>query len=98
MWFFVLCIIFAIIIPIPIISISLSTYGSIDESFSCQYESSAPSSIETLNLNADVGNIEVIYTPPPVDYLVKVDVNIELSGSILAGRSYDERYPLPKLF
>lgn len=89
---------FVFTIPILYLSNSFSTYDILNEPLSFYYTSDAPTSIEKLYLNVDVGDIEIKYIDPPVDYLVKVDVNIEMSGEILAGKSYDDfLYITPKL-
>ncbi|MHA2325477.1 MAG: hypothetical protein ACXACB_08755, partial [Promethearchaeota archaeon] len=76
------------IIPIMFLLDHLSTYGTISESRFFEYTPDSPSSNGTLNLNVDVGNIQINYIPPPVDYHVKIDVNFELTGSHLAGKTY----------
>jgi len=43
-----------------------------------------------LNLNVDVGDIEIRYINPPVDYYAMVEVHIEMSGNNFAGKSYPD--------
>ncbi|MFX1325022.1 MAG: hypothetical protein ACFE8N_08695 [Promethearchaeota archaeon] len=81
-----------IIGPIPLLSIKLSSYGSIEKFLPYSYEPDSPSSIELLNLNIDVGNITINYIDPPVDYHVKIDVYIIMSGSHLAGKLYSDYF------
>ncbi|MFX1502427.1 MAG: hypothetical protein ACFFDH_15810, partial [Promethearchaeota archaeon] len=79
--------------PIALLSIELSTYATIDDSLSYPYYNSNSSKIKTLNIYVEMGNIEVKYTPLttlPIDYIVDIDVNLEMSGSILAGKSYED--------
>ncbi|MFX0039103.1 MAG: hypothetical protein ACFFCY_10295 [Promethearchaeota archaeon] len=79
-----------IFVPIQIISIHLSSYSTINE-FSCfKYKPSSPSSIEKLYINSDVGNVEIRYIDPPVDYYALIDVNIVLNGQKVAGKSYGD--------
>ncbi len=75
-----------IAIPIGVLSVSYSSYDIISESFSYEYLPNDPSTVETLNLNVDFGNIEIEYVDPPIHYYVKIDVNIEMSGSGLVGK------------
>jgi len=77
-----------ITIPMEFISNSLSTYDTISEHWENKYTPSSPSSIEILNLNVDIGNIKIKYIDPPVNYYLKIDVYIEMSGKHLAGKSY----------
>ena len=75
-------------IPIQFISHQLSTYDTINEELNFPYSPSSPSSIETLELNVDVGNVEIVYVSPPVNYHAKIDVSIEMSGQNIPGKSY----------
>ena len=72
--------------PIPLLSIKLSTYKTINKSISYPYSDH----IETLNLNIDVGDIEVRYIPLTIDNVVVIDVNVVMSGSSLAERTYED--------
>jgi len=74
-------------IPIAILSDNFSDYGIIDESISFFYAPSNASSFEKLNINVDTGNIKIIYVDTHVPYHVKIDVNVQLGGSDLAGKS-----------
>ncbi|MEE9376439.1 MAG: hypothetical protein V3V33_00200 [Candidatus Lokiarchaeia archaeon] len=87
---------FTFIITIPILTLSngLSNYGTIDEFLTIEYAPDNSSPIEKLNLNVDVGDVEIKYIDPPVDYFVKINVNIEMVGSDLAGKSYTDYFYL----
>lgn len=85
-----LCSSLIIIIPISSISITFLSYGLIEERFSYSYNPSTPYPIEQLYINADVGNIDIRYVDPPVDYHASIDVNIVMSGKDLAGNSYKD--------
>ncbi|MFX1495497.1 MAG: hypothetical protein ACFFBZ_14530 [Promethearchaeota archaeon] len=80
----------ALIISIPalIISTTLSPYGIIDESIPFYYNPGNSSFMESLNINADVGEIDVKYITEPVDYSAKVEMDIEMLGLGLAGKTY----------
>ncbi|MFX0027800.1 MAG: hypothetical protein ACFE8B_01200 [Candidatus Hermodarchaeota archaeon] len=73
-------------IPIGILSENLSSYDIFNESLSFEYLPGTPSSVETLNLNVELGNIEIKYVDPPVNYYAKIDVYIEMAGAGLAGK------------
>jgi hypothetical protein len=82
------------ILPIPLISIKVSSYGIIDESLSFEYVPENSSPIERLNLNVDMGDIEIRYISPPVDYLAKIEVLVEMIGANLAGKSYSDFFDI----
>ncbi|UCC18450.1 MAG: hypothetical protein JSV62_10065 [Promethearchaeota archaeon] len=77
-----------IIIPSFVIFTEFSSFNRIDQSFSYIYSSTTPPIKKGLNLNADVGIIEIKYISQPVDYLVRIDVSIEMAGPNLEGKSY----------
>ena len=85
---------FSMIFSIPIVFLSdrLSTYGIINESLLFEYVPDTPSSIEKLYLNVDVGNIEIRYIEPPVDYYAMIEVNIIMSGANSAGKSHKDYF------
>ncbi|MFX1583007.1 MAG: hypothetical protein ACFFDL_00320 [Promethearchaeota archaeon] len=80
----------ALIISIPalIISTTLLPYGIIDESILFYYNPGNSSFMESLNINADVGEIDIKYINEPVDYCAKVEIEIEMLGLGLAGKTY----------
>ncbi|MFW9901706.1 MAG: hypothetical protein ACFFDY_10540 [Candidatus Thorarchaeota archaeon] len=84
-----------IIISTPILFISshLLNYGTYitQEPLNFRTGPNSPS-IETLNLNVDVGNITINYIDPSddVDSHVKIEVYIKMRGSQLAGKSYED--------
>jgi hypothetical protein len=75
-----------IAIPIGVLSDNLSTYDIYDNSYSYEYNPDVPSAIESLNLNIELGNVEIKYVDPPVDYYAKIDVYIKMLGPGLAGK------------
>jgi len=79
-----------IIISIPtfILLAEYSNYSRIDEFLTYIYSSTTHPLKRKLNLNADIGLININYITHPVDYLVKIDVNIEMAGPNLNGKSY----------
>lgn len=83
-----ICIILIITIPVAIFLVGFSNYGTIDKTLTFYYSPSASPTVETLNLNADVGNIEVQYTTRPTNYHAKVEVHLEISGSSIEGNSW----------
>jgi len=76
-----------IAIPIGILSDNLSEYDRYNESISYEYIPDTPSTVESLNLNVEFGNVEFKYIDPPVNYFVKIDVYIEMAGEGLAGKN-----------
>jgi len=82
----------SIAFPIVIFSTVLTSYGRIDENIFFYCTQNNVSAIEELNLNIDAGNIQINYIDPLVDYAVKIDVNFEMIGSGLAGKSYSDYF------
>ncbi|MFX1487987.1 MAG: hypothetical protein ACFFBI_02495 [Promethearchaeota archaeon] len=77
-----------IIIPTSIIYTKFVNLGRIDKTLTYKYSSETPPFKKDLNLITDVGIIDIKYTTQQVDYLVKIDVDIELAGPNLNGKSY----------
>ncbi|MFX0025633.1 MAG: hypothetical protein ACFE8M_04400 [Candidatus Hermodarchaeota archaeon] len=89
--FFIIYLLFLFtIISIPsfILLAKFSNYGKINQSLTYVYSSTTPPLKSELNLNADKGIVDINYVNQPVDYIIKVDVNIEMSGPNLDGKSY----------
>lgn len=81
--------IFTIIsIPSFVIFAEFGNFNRIDESLTYTYSSTTPPFKRKLNLNIDVGIIDIKYSTNPVDYLVRIDVDIEMAGPNLNGKSY----------
>ena len=80
----------SLIITIPIFTLSsgLSNYGTIDELITFKYAPDNSSPIEKLNLNIDVGDVEIKYITKPVNYLAKIIVRVAMTGEGIAGKSY----------
>ena len=79
---------FIIAIPIGVLSVNFSSYGTINKKLSFEYLPDESSAVEGLNLNVDFGNIEIKYIDTPINYFVKIDVNIEMAGKGLANKDY----------
>jgi len=75
-------------VPSFILLAKFSNFSRIDESLTYSYSSTAPPLNSELNLNADIGIVNINYISQPVDYIIRVDVNIEMGGPNLDGRSH----------
>lgn len=64
------------------------TAGSIERSFSFQYEPSSPDPIEDLSINADIGKIIVKYNTTATPYFAEIDVNLKITGLFMSGKTY----------
>jgi len=62
--------------------------GSIERSFSFQYEPSSPDPIEDLSINADIGKILVKYNTTATPYFAEIDVDIKIAGLFMSGKTY----------
>ncbi|MFX1571451.1 MAG: hypothetical protein ACFFB0_01780 [Promethearchaeota archaeon] len=81
-----------IVAPITILSTNILSYEMINESLIFKYYPKSPTSTEKLNLNVDVGDIKIYYISPPVDYYMKIEVNIDIVGHNLEGDSYTDYF------
>ena len=79
-------------IPIFIMSTTLAHYGKIEESIPFYYKPSNSSFMKELNINADIGEIEIGYIYEPVDYSARVELNFEMLGSGLAEKTYSDYF------
>jgi hypothetical protein len=86
----------AIAIPFSVLSFNFSSYDSIEETLVYEYLPDSPSDKESLYLNLDYGNVIIDYVDPPIDYLVKIEVNIEMRGAGLVGKSYLDYFNITK--
>ena len=92
--FVVILVSISLIISIPVLTLSsgFSNYGKIDELLIFEYAPDNSSPIEKFNLNVDMGNIEIKYVTTPVDYYVKIQVDIEMMGQLVAGKKYSDYF------
>lgn len=83
-----------ILAPIRIISSDLSSYGKIEDEFSIIYAPSSPTSTQGLYLNVDVGDIEVRYVYPPINYVMKIEMELNMMGVNLSGKSLSDIFTI----
>jgi len=62
--------------------------GSIENSFNFTYEPSSPDPIEELTFNVDIGSLLFKYNTSPITSYAKIDVNIEIAGLYMEGKTY----------
>jgi hypothetical protein len=86
---------FSIIISIPIILITLgfSPYISVDHQEYGEFIFNS-SAIIDLNIEIDVGNVDIKYTYEPVDYHARVDLNIEMIGQNIPSKNYIDYFDI----
>lgn len=63
--------------------------GSIENSFNFTYEPSSPDPIEDLTFNVDIGKILFKYNTSPTTSYAKIDVDIEIAGLYMEGKTYE---------
>jgi hypothetical protein len=85
---------FIFAIPIYSITFSLSNFGRINEDFNYNYSLANSSSLNRLNLECDIGNIEIDYIYPPLDDLIGIKLIIEMAGYNLAKKSYSDYFTI----
>ena len=82
-----------IYIPIILLSTGFSPYMRVKGAPESQeYIISNSSGIYKLNLNVDVGDIEISYTYNPVDYHAKIEVITEMVGQYLNSNNFDDYF------
>ena len=65
-----------------------ATAGSIETSFSFQYEPISPDPIEDLSINSDLGKIIVKYNTTATSYFAEIDVDLKIAGLFMSGKTY----------
>ncbi len=65
-----------------------ATAGSFKNSFNFTYEPISPDPIEDLTFNVDIGSLLFKYNTSPTTSYAKIDVNIEVTGLYMAGKTY----------
>jgi hypothetical protein len=72
-----------------------ATWGQFEYSDSYYYKPGAPSPIEVLNFNSDIGQINIKYNTTPTEYYAQVELDIKIVGGFVAGKIYsDFFYPV----
>jgi len=64
------------------------TAGSFQNSFNITYEPISPDPIEDLTFNVDIGSLIFKYNTSPTLLYAEIDVNIEVTGWYMEGKSY----------
>ena len=75
------------LLPINAITLFLKDYGVISKK-EPYYTPSNISSFKSLNLECEVGNVEISYVYPPNEELVSIIILIEMAGKSIAHKSY----------
>jgi len=65
-----------------------SATGSIEKTESFIYDPNSPDLIEELTFNVDLGSLLFKYNTSPATSYAKIDVNIEISGLYMEGKTY----------
>jgi len=66
-----------------------ATSGTIEESFTFYYQD-VPSSMEDITLDVGLGSLDIRYNTSNTPYIVKIDVDMKISGLFMANRGYAE--------
>ncbi len=64
-------------------------WGRFDYSNSYYYQG-IPLPIERLNINSDIGAINIKYNTTPTNYIVEIDLDIRIEGGFVAGKSFSD--------
>ncbi|MFX0046702.1 MAG: hypothetical protein ACFE8G_00905 [Candidatus Hermodarchaeota archaeon] len=78
-------------IPIILITIGFSPYIIVDHHDYREFVFNSSAVID-LNLNIDVGNVDIKYSYDPVDYHAKVNLNIEMIGQNIPSKTYTDYF------
>ncbi|MFX1488128.1 MAG: hypothetical protein ACFFBI_03205 [Promethearchaeota archaeon] len=72
-----------------------TTWGTYEYSNTYYYEPSVPSPIEKVSFSSDVGKIMINYNKTPTDFFVKLDLDINIRGGFIEGKTFsDFFYPV----
>lgn len=71
-----------------------ATWGEYRYSDSYSYKPEAPTSVERININSDIGQINIKYNTTPTDYYAYVDLDVKIVGGFVAGKSYSDFFNL----
>lgn len=88
---------FSMTVSIPIIILSVRVTPNIiieDTLDPILYTPANSSNSHGLNLNVDVGNIEIAYVYPPIDYFAKIEVVIRMIGREIVGKKYTDYFTI----
>ncbi|MHA2130217.1 MAG: hypothetical protein ACW99L_09615, partial [Promethearchaeota archaeon] len=81
--------------PIVILSNGFTPYTLINDSPDpFIYTSQNFTEIHKLNLNVDVGNIDIEYTYDPVEYVAKIEVQFDISGKNVIGDNHTNYFEI----
>jgi hypothetical protein len=72
-----------------------TTWGAIDYENTYYYNPGAPSSVERINLNCDIGSLLIKYNTTPTDYYAQVDLDIHLEGILVKDSSFSDFFYIP---
>ena len=54
------------------------------------YKPETPSQIERININSDIGTIQVKYNETPTDYYAQIDLDIQIKEILVEGKSFND--------
>ncbi len=67
-----------------------TTWGEIEYENTYLYKPSSPSSIERININADIGSVLIRYNETPTDYYAKIDLDVHIQGILVKDSSLSD--------
>ena len=72
-----------------------TTWGELNYENTYYYKPSAPSPIEQININCDIGAVLIKYNKTPTDYYAQIDLDVQIKGILVEGKSFqDFFYPV----
>jgi hypothetical protein len=81
-----------LLLPIGSITSYLRGFGEIKKEVPFSYNPLNISKLESLNIETDIGNIDIEYVYPnsSLDYGIRIDVKIDLAGKGLVNKTYED--------
>ena len=67
-----------------------ATWGTIDYEKSYYYNPSIPSPIERININCEIGTVNIKYNNTPTNYYAQLDLDIHIEGILVKGSSLSD--------
>ena len=77
-----------ILLPVNVLTENLRSYGEIEKKISFSCNPINISKLGGLKIESCLGDVDIEYEYPPLEYAIKVDISVNMAGKGLASKSY----------